>query len=57
MTVISSLLSEKGFTCLQNDLALPDPQTRADSSAMLKWFESGLFFSELCAMFQLIHLI
>ncbi|EKM83749.1 hypothetical protein AGABI1DRAFT_66672, partial [Agaricus bisporus var. burnettii JB137-S8] len=42
MTVISSLLSEKGFTCLQNDLALPDPQTRADSSAMLKWFESEL---------------
>ncbi|KXN89877.1 hypothetical protein AN958_04881 [Leucoagaricus sp. SymC.cos] len=42
MTMLSSMLAERGFTCLQTDLTLPDPQTRSNSSSMMKWFEDEL---------------
>ncbi|KAF5356047.1 hypothetical protein D9756_003906 [Leucocoprinus leucothites] len=42
MTTLSSMLAEQGFTCLQTDLALPDPQTRNNSASMMKWFENEL---------------
>lgn len=41
MTTLSLMLSEKGFTCLQIDLALPDPHIRSNSSSLMEWFEDG----------------
>ncbi|KAJ3567367.1 hypothetical protein NP233_g6412 [Leucocoprinus birnbaumii] len=42
MDLISSMLAETGFTCLQTDLGLPDPQTRSNSTSMMNWFEGEL---------------
>lgn len=52
MTYFSSMLAEKGFTCLQTDLTLPDDPV-SDSTALIRHFESSSYTSSPVPPFRI----
>jgi len=41
MTTLPAMLAEKGFTCIQTDLAKPETPAKDDSVLLMGAYESG----------------
>lgn len=42
MSAVASALAQKGYSCLETDISLPQGQIFADSPKLMQYFESGL---------------
>ena len=49
MSFLASMLAEKGFTCIETNLTIPD-ESNKDSGSMMKDYESGKTFNHNLAM-------